>query len=77
MNGVFHGPRLVEMDARHGGSIIDAQIARAVADAPWPPDLLADVADVRCEDFEIVPDVPGSPRDIDDSLDLLAIAVRP
>jgi SAM-dependent methyltransferase len=77
MNGVFHGPRLVEMDARHGGSIIDAQIARAVADAPWPPDLLADVADVRCEDFEIVPDVPGASRDIDDSLDLLAIAVRP
>jgi hypothetical protein len=32
---------------------------------------------VRCEDFEIVPDVPGSTHDIDDSLDLLAIAVRP
>ena len=77
MNGVYHGHRLEEMDARHGGSIIDAQIARAVADAPWPPDLLADVADVRCEDFEIVPDVPGASRDIDDSLDLLAIAVRP
>jgi SAM-dependent methyltransferase len=72
--GVFHGPRLVEMDARHGGSIIDAQIARAVADAPWAPDLLADVADVRCEDFEIV---PTQERDIDASLDLLAIAVRP
>ena len=28
-SGVFHGPRLAEMDARHGGSIIDAQIARA------------------------------------------------
>jgi hypothetical protein len=62
------------MDARHGGSIIDAQIARAVADAPWAPDLLADVADVRCEDFEIV---PAQERDIDASLDLLAIAVRP
>jgi hypothetical protein len=65
------------MDARHGGSIIDAQIARALADAPWPADLLADVAEVRCEDFEIVADGPGSDRDIDDSLDLLAIAVRP
>ena len=38
VSGVFHGARLQEMDARHGGSIIDAQIARAVADAPWPPE---------------------------------------
>ena len=73
MSGVFHGPRLVAMDARHGGSIIDAQIARALADAPWPEALLADVASVGCADFEIVED---SARDIDDSLDLLAIAVR-
>ncbi|MGI9162338.1 MAG: class I SAM-dependent methyltransferase [Mycobacterium sp.] len=72
--GVFHGPRLVEMDARHGGSIIDAQIARALADAPWPEELLADVAAVGCVDFEIAHD---SQRDIDDSLDLLAIAVKP
>src|SRR6202020_1669466 len=34
ISGLFHGPRLQAMDARHGGSIIDAQIARAVADAP-------------------------------------------
>ena len=74
MSGVFHGPRLAEMDARHGGSIIDAQIARAVADAPWDDELLADVAAVRCEDFEILRDTE---REIDDSLDLLAIAVRP
>ena len=72
--GVFHGPHLRELDARHGGSIIDAQIARALADAPWPADLLADVAGVRTEDFELVPDAE---RDIDDSLDLVAIAVRP
>lgn len=74
MSGVFHGPRLAEMDARHGGSIIDAQIERAVADAPWAPELLADVAAVRCADFEILGD---DLRDIDTSLDLLAIAVRP
>ena len=73
MAGVFHGPRLVQMDARHGGSIIDAQIARALADAEWPADLLADVAAVRCEDFEIV---DHGARNINDSLDLLAIAVR-
>lgn len=74
MSGVFHGPRLVEMDARHGGSIIDAQIARAVADAPWPPELLADVASVTTADFDIV---EAEEREIDESLDLVAIAVRP
>lgn len=74
MSGVFHGPRLVEMDARHGGSIIGAQIDRAVADAPWPADLLADVAAVQCDDFDLLDE---SDRDIDDSLDLVAIAVRP
>ena len=75
VSGLFHGPRLRQMDARHGGSIIEAQIARALADAPWPADLLADVAAVRCADFDIIEDIPGT-SDIDDSLDLLAIAVR-
>jgi SAM-dependent methyltransferase len=70
--GVFHGRRLAELDARHGGSIIDAQIARALADAPWPEDLLADVASVTTNDFDLVDD-----RNIDESLDLVAIAVRP
>ena len=74
MSGVFHGPRLIEMDDRHGGSIIDAQIARALADAPWTEALLADVAAVRCDDFDIVSE---HERDVDASLDLLAIAVRP
>lgn len=74
MLGVFHGPRLQELDARHGGSIIDAQIARAVADAPWPQDLLDDVAAVRTDDFDLL---PAAERDIDASLDLVAIAVRP
>jgi SAM-dependent methyltransferase len=77
MSGVFHGPRLVEMDARHGGSIIDAQIARAVADAPWPEELLADVATVIAADFDIVETANDQARHIDDSLDLVAIAVRP
>ena len=72
--GVFHGPALRAMDARHGGSIIEAQIARALADAPWSDELLADVAAVRAEDFELLAD---SDRNIDDSLDLVAIAVRP
>jgi SAM-dependent methyltransferase len=75
--GVFHGPRLAEMDARHGGSIIDAQIARAVADAPWPEELLTDVAAVAAADFDIVETATDQARHIDDSLDLVAIAVRP
>ena len=72
--GVFHGARLAELDAKHGGSIIDAQIARALADAPWPDDLLADVASVGIDDFDLI---DAGDRDIDDSLDLVAIAVRP
>ena len=79
--GVFHGHRLAELDGRHGGSIIDAQISRALADAPWPADLRADVASVSTEDFDLVALTAeagtGGPRDIDDSLDLVAIAVRP
>ncbi|MDT5069945.1 MAG: hypothetical protein QOK02_6100 [Mycobacterium sp.] len=71
--GVFHGPRLAELDARHGGSIIDAQIDRALADAPWPADLLADVASIGTDDFDLL---SADQRDIDLSLDLVAIAVR-
>jgi SAM-dependent methyltransferase len=77
LHGVFHGPRLAEMDARHGGSIIDAQVARAVADAPWPAALLADVAAVCTADFDLVETGTGDVRDIDASLDLVAIAERP
>ena len=72
MLGVFHGAGLQAIDARHGGSIIDAQIARAVADAPWSDELLADVAAVSVDDFDLTDSL-----DIDDSLDLVAIATRP
>ncbi len=61
------------MDARHGGSIIEAQIERAVADAPWSPELVADVAAVATADFDLL---DRAVCDIDDSLDLVAIAVR-
>ena len=74
MYGVFHGRGLAELDARHGGSIIDAQVRRAVADAPWPAELLADVAAVTIDDFDLT---DAADRNIDDSLDLVAIAVRP
>ena len=74
MQGVFHGRTLAELDAKHGGSIIDAQVARALADAPWPDDLLTDVASVGIDDFDLTDAGDG---DIDESLDLVAIAVRP
>ncbi len=74
MQGVFHAPRLARLDAKHGGSIIDAQVARALADAPWPADLLSDVASVSVDDFDLY---DAGERDIDESLDLVAIAVRP
>lgn len=72
--GVFHGAGLAAIDARHGGSVIQAQIDRAVADAPWSAELLADVAAVRAEDFDLL---DAKESRIDDSLDLVAIAVLP
>ena len=76
MSGVFHGARLQALDARYGGSIIEAQIVRALADAPWPADLLDDIAGITTDDFDMVDaSVSGAP-DIDASLDLVAIAVR-
>lgn len=74
MLGVHHGAGLRALDARHGGSIIDAQITRALAGAPWPADLLADVESVRTDDFDLL---DAGERAIDESLDLVAIAVRP
>ncbi|NMN94445.1 class I SAM-dependent methyltransferase [Antrihabitans stalactiti] len=71
MTGVHHGPTLKALDAKHGGSFIDAQIERALAGEPWPADLTADVAAVSVDDFEL------REPDIDDSLDLVAIAVKP
>lgn len=64
------------LDDKHGGSIIDAQIARALADAPWPEELLADVAAVASADFDLL-DAADDGVDIDASLDLVAVAVRP
>lgn len=71
MIGVHHGPSLKMLDAKHGGSFIDAQIERALAGEPWPAELTADVAGVTVEDFVLIAE------DIDASLDLVAIAVKP
>nr|WP_040791505.1 class I SAM-dependent methyltransferase [Nocardia paucivorans] len=71
MSGVHHGPSLRALDAKHGGSFIDAQIERALAGQPWPAELTADVAAVGIDDFDL------TTHDIDASLDLVAIAVKP
>lgn len=70
MTGVHHGPSLRTLDAKHGGSFIDAQIERALAGEPWPADLTTDVAAVTVDDFAV------EPENIDASLDLVAIAVK-
>ncbi len=81
MAGVHHGPALVALDEQWGGSFIDAQIERALAGEPWPAELTAAVAGVRTDDFELRPApgpvVPAWDPDIDASLDLVAIAVKP
>jgi SAM-dependent methyltransferase len=71
MRGVHHGPRLAERDARHGGSIVDAQVALALSGEDWPAALREDVAAVGVEEFELRTD------DVDASLDLVVSAVRP
>lgn len=73
MLGVFHGAALAALDEKWGGSIIDAQIERALAGDAWPDELTADVAAVSTADFDIR---TADEADIDASLDLFAVAVR-
>ncbi|MBY6366778.1 class I SAM-dependent methyltransferase [Rhodococcoides corynebacterioides] len=71
LTGVRHGPTLRELDRRHGGSFVDAQIERALAGEPWPDELTRDVAGITVDDFELTPD------DLDASLDLVIVARAP
>lgn len=66
--GLAHGPRLRQLDRRHGGSLVQAQLAESPE--RWSARLRADVAGVRAADFAI------SGAGIDQSLDLLFLAVR-
>jgi SAM-dependent methyltransferase len=72
LGGLRHGPRLRELDARYGGSLIDAQVEVVLGHLPgeatWPRALLADVASVRADDFEI------HAQEVDSSLDLVVLA---
>ncbi len=69
--GLRHGPRLRELDAEFGGSLIDAQVEVAVAGTAWPVDLLAAVTSVTAADFAI------TTAELESSLDIVAVAVRP
>ncbi|MEO9221734.1 MAG: class I SAM-dependent methyltransferase [Mycobacteriaceae bacterium] len=71
MRGVHHGARLRALDAAHGGSFIDAQLTRSLAGQPWPEQLQHDVTSITAEDFVI------TESEVDASLDLVAVAVRP
>ncbi|GAA1032152.1 MULTISPECIES: class I SAM-dependent methyltransferase [Amycolatopsis] len=75
LNGLHHAETLRTTETRYGGSIIDAQLDVVMGSLPgqaiWPADLLADVAAIRADDFAVHND------DLDASLDLVAVAVRP
>ncbi|MFF0148689.1 methyltransferase family protein [Amycolatopsis sulphurea] len=74
LHGLHHAESLRAVEKRHGGSIIDAQLAVVMGSLPgqatWPAKLLADVAAIRAEDFAV------HDRNLDASLDLVAVAVR-
>jgi SAM-dependent methyltransferase len=66
--GLHAGARLADLDAAHGGSFVEAQLA--APPGAWSAALRADVASVTVDDFEIRPDCAG---DVDASLDLVVI----
>jgi hypothetical protein len=76
VRGLFAGPRLVELDRRYAGQggLVAAQLATPPPN--WTAELVADVAAVGWQDFEISADLQGDPR-LDASLDLVLLAQRP
>ncbi|MCU1656305.1 MAG: SAM-dependent methyltransferase [Pseudonocardiales bacterium] len=69
--GVHAGPRLVELDARHGGSFVAAQLARPPEQ--WDAGLGQDVAAVAVSDFPVL---AADVHRADESLDLVVVARR-
>lgn len=76
MAGLHHDRALRALDTAHGGSLVEAQLAVAVAGTPWPPRLLADVSAVRAGDFVIRCGGIrcGDDGDVEAGLDLIAVA---
>lgn len=62
--GLRHGPGIDD-------TIIDRQVEVVLGDGGWPDDLLTEVESVTADDFVITED------DVDGSLDLVAVAVKP
>jgi SAM-dependent methyltransferase len=71
MAGLGHGPAIRELDSHFGGSVIEAQVQVVVGGGNWPEDLLTAVKSIATQDFEIVE------SDVDASLDLVGVAVKP
>lgn len=75
LDGLHHGAGVRALDQRYGGSVIDAQLAVVMGQLPgqaqWPAGLLADVDSIKATDFDI------HAEDLAQSLDLLAVAVKP
>jgi SAM-dependent methyltransferase len=70
--GLHAGARLRDMDARHGGSFVDAQLKTSPDE--WSETLRADVTSVSAEDFTIE---AAEAVDVDRSLDLVTLAKAP
>jgi SAM-dependent methyltransferase len=71
MAGLRHGPHVRTLDEQFGGSIIEAQVQVAVRGAGWPGDLLAAITSITTRDFVL------QESDVDSSLDLVGVAVKP
>jgi SAM-dependent methyltransferase len=69
LGGLAHGPRLRELDAAAGGSLIDEQVRVAVEGAPWPAPLRTAVASVTAADFTLGTDA------LESCLDIVGVAV--
>ena len=72
VRGLHAGARLRGLDAEHGGSFVDAQLA-APPDG-WSAQLAADVASVVADDFAVL---AAEVHEVDESLDLVVLARRP
>jgi SAM-dependent methyltransferase len=69
--GVHAGERLQALDAAHGGSFVDAQLATPPDE--WSAGLRRDVRSVRTADFAVL---AADVHEVDEALDLVVLAHR-
>ena len=70
--GLHAGERLRALDAAHGGSLVDAQLAEPPE--RWSDRLRDDVTSIGTADFRVLAD---GERAVDESLDLVTLATTP